>query len=150
VGCSRSPGALWSRRRCGPCRYVSVFPSGQFPRRIGASPSGKAADFDSAIRRFESSRPSQTFPELETGCGLCAKARISRGFAEDIRRRDTRSPKSASLARHFRAGLRSSFSDVRDFAIAVGRDGSIRKETGSFVPRACATGAATHRRRRVN
>src|SRR5271165_3050779 len=28
-------------------------------RRIGASPSGKAADFDSAIRRFESSRPSQ-------------------------------------------------------------------------------------------
>ena len=30
-------------------------------RRIGASPSGKAADFDSAIRRFESSRPSQLF-----------------------------------------------------------------------------------------
>lgn len=29
-------------------------------RAIGASPSGKAADFDSAIRRFESSRPSQT------------------------------------------------------------------------------------------
>src|SRR4029079_9578469 len=26
--------------------------------RTGASPSGKAADFDSAIRRFESSRPS--------------------------------------------------------------------------------------------
>src|SRR3954452_11149652 len=31
------------------------------PGRVGASPSGKAADFDSAIRRFESSRPSQTF-----------------------------------------------------------------------------------------
>ena len=26
---------------------------------IGASPSGKAVDFDSTIRRFESSRPSQ-------------------------------------------------------------------------------------------
>ena len=30
-----------------------------FVTGIGASPSGKAADFDSAIRRFESSRPSQ-------------------------------------------------------------------------------------------
>jgi hypothetical protein len=29
---------------------------------VGASPSGKAADFDSAIRRFESSRPSQLSP----------------------------------------------------------------------------------------
>jgi hypothetical protein len=28
---------------------------------FGASPSGKAADFDSAIRRFESSRPSQPY-----------------------------------------------------------------------------------------
>ena len=28
---------------------------------IGASPSGKAADFDSAIRRFDPSRPSQSF-----------------------------------------------------------------------------------------
>ncbi len=35
----------------GPCRRR---------RRIGASPSGKATDFDSVIRRFESSRPSQT------------------------------------------------------------------------------------------
>jgi hypothetical protein len=33
-------------------------------RRIGASPSGKAADFDSAIRRFESSRPSQIMKDL--------------------------------------------------------------------------------------
>ena len=31
-----------------------------FLRRIGASPSGKAPDFDSGIRRFESSRPSQS------------------------------------------------------------------------------------------
>ena len=36
------------------------------PRRIGASPSGKAADFDSAIRRFESSRPSHAFADLAT------------------------------------------------------------------------------------
>jgi hypothetical protein len=34
-------------------------------RRIGASPSGKAADFDSAIRRFESSRPSQLFQRFK-------------------------------------------------------------------------------------
>ena len=30
-----------------------------FRLRFGASPSGKAVDFDSTIRRFESSRPSQ-------------------------------------------------------------------------------------------
>src|SRR5207249_2002359 len=38
-----------------------------FPNRsIGASPSGKAVDFDSTIRRFESSRPSQavTQPQI--------------------------------------------------------------------------------------
>ena len=33
-------------------------------RRIGASPSGKAADFDSAIRRFESSAPAKN-PRFE-------------------------------------------------------------------------------------
>src|SRR5271165_5073932 len=39
---------------------VRPLSAGPWPeRRIGASPSGKAADFDSAIRRFESSRPSQ-------------------------------------------------------------------------------------------
>src|SRR5258708_10940830 len=32
----------------------------------GASPSGKAVDFDSTIRRFESSRPSQPVRRLET------------------------------------------------------------------------------------
>src|SRR5580704_4114534 len=32
---------------------------------IGASPSGKAVDFDSTIRRFESSRPSQPVRHLE-------------------------------------------------------------------------------------
>jgi hypothetical protein len=34
-------------------------PACSFRDRIGASPSGKAADFDSAIPRFESWRPSQ-------------------------------------------------------------------------------------------
>jgi hypothetical protein len=38
--------------------------------RIGASPSGKAADFDSAIRRFESSRPSQDSPPRLNRSGL--------------------------------------------------------------------------------
>ena len=31
------------------------------PDRVGASPSGKAPDFDSGIRRFESSRPSHFY-----------------------------------------------------------------------------------------
>jgi hypothetical protein len=34
-------------------------------QRFGASPSGKAADFDSAIRRFDPSRPSQLFALLK-------------------------------------------------------------------------------------
>jgi hypothetical protein len=59
VGCGGLRAALWSRRRCGPLRNVPALPNGYFQRSIGASPSGKAADFDSAIRRFESSRPSQ-------------------------------------------------------------------------------------------
>ena len=51
--CSGKAPPLWSARRVGhKC-------SAGFLRAVGASPSGKAADFDSAIRRFESSRPSQ-------------------------------------------------------------------------------------------
>ena len=50
-------------------------------RRIGASPSGKAADFDSAIRRFESSRPSHAFLGIVDFAGRAAQARIPRGFA---------------------------------------------------------------------
>lgn len=34
------------------------------PQRVGASPSGKATDFDSVIRRFEPSRPSQSVQSL--------------------------------------------------------------------------------------
>ena len=47
--CHRRATKLWSRR---------------FPEQsdLGASPSGKAPDFDSGIRRFESSRPSQCSP----------------------------------------------------------------------------------------
>jgi hypothetical protein len=40
--------------------------SGRFSiQPVGASPSGKAVDFDSTIRRFESSRPSQAVTQLE-------------------------------------------------------------------------------------
>jgi hypothetical protein len=37
-----------------------------FQTAFGASPSGKAGDFDSPMRRFESSRPSQPVRRLET------------------------------------------------------------------------------------
>src|SRR5690349_8271110 len=40
---------------------------------IGASPSGKAVDFDSTIRRFESSRPSQALSQLKTVYTYIAK-----------------------------------------------------------------------------
>ena len=40
---------------------------------VGASPSGKAVDFDSTIRRFESSRPSQAF---QRRAGLAKKREI--------------------------------------------------------------------------
>ena len=48
---------------------------------VGASPSGKAADFDSAIRRFESSRPSQTFLSDQIFRTPRAKARVCGAFA---------------------------------------------------------------------
>jgi hypothetical protein len=50
-------------------------------RHIGASPSGKAADFDSAMRRFESSRPSHAFHELADFAACGAEPRIRRAFA---------------------------------------------------------------------
>ena len=45
-------------------------------QRFGASPSGKAADFDSAIRRFDPSRPSQNLFPAQPGLRLC----IARGL----------------------------------------------------------------------
>ena len=48
---------------------------------IGASPSGKAADFDSAIRRFESSRPSHTFPASADLAETGGKPGFPRAFA---------------------------------------------------------------------
>jgi hypothetical protein len=47
---------------------------------IGASPSGKAADFDSAMRRFESSRPSQCFQLLRLSPRPIASARLPQGY----------------------------------------------------------------------
>ena len=41
-----------------PISHPIFLPAGR-PRGAGASPSGKARDFDSRIRRFESYRPSQ-------------------------------------------------------------------------------------------
>ena len=41
---------------------LSVSDAGRFTSHIGMSPSGKAPDFDSGIRRFESCHPSQIFP----------------------------------------------------------------------------------------
>ena len=63
-GCStvdRASGRRWFSGRSPteqPGRGAT--PSGRsLAGRVGASPSGKAADFDSAMRRFESCRPSQ-------------------------------------------------------------------------------------------
>jgi hypothetical protein len=41
------------------CGYAEP-PTALFGRRIGASPSGKALDFDSSIRRFDPFRPSHS------------------------------------------------------------------------------------------
>ena len=62
---SRLRGAPQARKRSAhPIGHFSFAPclvlcQTAFPAIDGASPSGKAADFDSAMRRFESSRPSQ-------------------------------------------------------------------------------------------
>ena len=58
---TRFPGP--SHRGCQPFR------NGLEARRVGASPSGKAAVFGTAIRRFESSRPSQS-PSNRRALGL--------------------------------------------------------------------------------
>ena len=51
--------------------------------RIGASPSGKAADFDSAIRRFDPSRPNQLYraPFARSACAGIHRV-ASAGYAE--------------------------------------------------------------------
>ena len=57
-----------------------------FASRIGASPSGKAADFDSAMRRFESSRPSHFLlqPSKRSGAAGLGPSRWL-GFGRIIR-----------------------------------------------------------------
>jgi hypothetical protein len=49
-------------------------PLDQGPGAFGASPSGKAADFDSAMRRFESSRPSQIVQQFRSHLPQAAAA----------------------------------------------------------------------------
>ena len=51
-----------------------------FDAGFGASPSGKAADFDSAIRRFEPSRPSQVPPSWQRA-HFCNGLRTSGRYA---------------------------------------------------------------------
>ena len=76
------------RERLQPRRQHSMFrpPERAVRRRrgIGASPSGKAADFDSAMRRFESSRPSQAFPGFPLKRGLCRKGGVCGAFARGL------------------------------------------------------------------
>ena len=47
---------------------------------IGASPSGKAVDFDSTIRRFESSRPSQPLAQRKIVCTFVTKSPQNKAF----------------------------------------------------------------------
>jgi hypothetical protein len=47
---------------------------------VGASPSGKAVDFDSTMRRFESSRPSQAVTQLKMVCNQVAERLPNKGF----------------------------------------------------------------------
>jgi hypothetical protein len=51
-------------------------------RAIGASPSGKAVDFDSTIRRFESSRPSQAVTQLKIVGRQIQEVPANWGFSE--------------------------------------------------------------------
>ena len=55
------------------------------PQRVGASPSGKATDFDSVIRRFEPSRPSQSVQSLWVISVLYKRAGDFRRLAARVR-----------------------------------------------------------------
>ena len=83
------PKALWRRRRgrapqaCCGATQAALWVSrerGRLRPSIGASPSGKAADFDSAMRRFESSRPSQAFRHGGDFLLFSSKGRESNGL----------------------------------------------------------------------
>ena len=57
------PGRPHIRRRPIFALYLGVPATYSVPI-VGASPSGKATDFDSVIRRFDPSRPSHSLPEI--------------------------------------------------------------------------------------
>ncbi len=59
---------------------MGIARAGATPAKLGASPSGKAADFDSAIRRFESSRPSQAFTACRDFLLFSGKSRELNGL----------------------------------------------------------------------
>jgi hypothetical protein len=58
--------------RGGARRFLQAV-GGYRPGLVGASPRGKAADFDSAIPRFESWRPSQIFYQVSDIVGITAR-----------------------------------------------------------------------------
>ena len=87
------------RRLRAQARAIMVRPPGgdSTPVEIGASPSGKAADFDSAMRRFESSRPSHS---LFTPRSLFLHAVLVCETGAAMRVRDA-SPRNISLENRF-------------------------------------------------
>ena len=71
--------------------------SGEWTPKIGMSPSGKASDFDSDIRRFESGHPSQFDPLAQSVEQLPFKQWV-RGSSP---RRVTKKPESLKAFRFF-------------------------------------------------
>ena len=100
---------------------------------VGASPSGKAVDFDSTMRRFESSRPSHAFSIIGPNTGLRRKAGVAGDFRLCVRLPDTRRLKIGLLRSILGPGLRSPTSNVRNFKLASVETGSIRAETGLIL-----------------
>src|SRR5208283_3613034 len=103
-------------------------PDDPLSRIIGASPSGKAADFDSAIRRFESSRPSHAFSQSRDFAACGAEAGVLRAFAgADIADR----PQRVSAACFPRAVSNACFPISGIRRGRFGETGSNLSETGS-------------------
>src|SRR5882757_3295975 len=78
----------------------------------GASPSGKAVDFDSTIPRFESWRPSQAYPKYATNVRYTGNVRSSRTFGGASRALRNRPPTSPSerLVKNLRRATRKHYS----------------------------------------
>src|SRR5260370_34448326 len=110
----------------------------------GASPSGKAVDFDSTIRRFESSRPSQPVRRLET----LPPDLLERPANCGVLRFNGRSPGTA--LGHFRLGLADSLRRILEIKYSRFWESAAGDRGRSALRgRACsATRPAGSRRRR--